>query len=91
MNGTCTRGPRRKLLQLEVALQGQYTAHHGWLIQSALDLIDLLERQIAELEERIGALAALLKPQTQQLTSIPGVPRVSCWVTRGSICGLEDR
>ena len=47
---------RRKLPQLELALAGQFTAHHARLIQGALDRIDLLDRQIAELDQQIGAL-----------------------------------
>lgn len=44
---------RRKLPQLELALTGQCTAHHGRLIQGSLELIDLLDRQIAELDEQM--------------------------------------
>jgi transposase len=64
---------RRKLPQLEIALTGQFTEHHARLIQLALELIDLLDRQIATLDQQIGALAAPLVPQMEQLTSIPGV------------------
>jgi transposase len=64
---------RRKLPQLELALTGQFTAHHAWLIQGALELIDLLDRQLADLDQRIGDLMAPLAPQLEQLTSIPGV------------------
>ena len=64
---------RQKLPQLELALAGQFTAHHGRLIQSALELIDLLDRQIAELDQHIGELVVPLQPQIAQLDSIPGV------------------
>jgi transposase len=64
---------RRKLPQLELALQGQFTDHHARLIQGALDLIDLLDRQIRELDEQIGELVAPLAPQVKQLESLPGV------------------
>ena len=64
---------RQKLPQLALALAGQFTAHHGRLIQSALELIDLLDRQIAELDQHIGELVAPLQPQIAQLDSIPGV------------------
>ena len=64
---------RRKLPQLELALAGQFTAHHARLIQGALDLIDLLDRQIAELDQQIGELVHPLRPQITQLDSIPGV------------------
>ena len=46
---------RRKLPELELALTGQFTEHHGRLIQGELELMELLERQIAELDEQIPA------------------------------------
>jgi transposase len=68
---------RRKLPQLEVALTGQFTPHHARLIQGALELIDLLDRQIMDLNQQIGDLVAPLAPQMEQLTSIPGVETTS--------------
>src|SRR5262249_43178491 len=47
---------RRKLPQLEVALTGQFTVHHATIIQASLELIDLLHRQIADLDRQIGEL-----------------------------------
>jgi transposase len=64
---------RRKVPELALALTGQCTDHHGRLIQAALDLIDLLNRQIANLDQQVGELLGLLAPQIEQLTSIPGV------------------
>jgi transposase len=64
---------RRKLPELQRALTGQFTDHHGRIITLTLDLIDLLERQIAELDEQIGILVAPLLPQIEQLDTIPGV------------------
>lgn len=68
---------RRKLPQLELALTGQFTAHHARIIQGALELIDLLERQIAELDQQIGECIAPLQPQVAQLDSIPGVNEIA--------------
>jgi transposase len=64
---------RRKQSPLELALTGQVTAHHAWLIQGALERIDRLDRQHTNLDEHIGELMAPLAPQMEQLTSIPGV------------------
>jgi transposase len=63
----------QKLPQLELALAGQFTVHHAKLIQASLELVDLLDRQIGDLDCQIGALVAPLAPQMKQLTSIPGV------------------
>jgi transposase len=64
---------RRKRPQLALALTGQFTDHHAWLIRGALEPIDLLDQQIADLDQHIGELVAPLVPQMEPLTSIPGV------------------
>jgi transposase len=64
---------RRKLAALELALHGQFTAHHARLIALALEVVDLMNRQIAELDQQIRELIAPLYPQIEQLISIPGV------------------
>jgi transposase len=68
---------RRKLPALEVALTGQFTPHHGRLIQASLDLVDLLDRQIGALDQQIGELVAPLSPQIEQVASIPGVGEIA--------------
>jgi transposase len=64
---------RRKLPQLTLALTGQFTAHHGRIIQGTLELIDLLDRQIADLEAQIRDASAPFTAQIEHLMSIPGV------------------
>jgi transposase len=64
---------RRQLPELELALAGQLTEHHARLIPLSLELIDLLDRQIAMLDQQIGALVAPLTPPMEQRISIPGV------------------
>lgn len=64
---------RRKLPELELALTGQFTEHHGRLIALSLELIEMLERQIDDLNEQIGLLVEPLTPQIEQLTSLPGI------------------
>jgi len=59
--------------QLVLALTGRFTAHHGKLLALLLELIEVLDRQIAELDQQIGTLVAPLQPQIAQLDSIPGV------------------
>jgi transposase len=62
-----------KRAQLELALTGQFTAHHGRLLALLLELIEVLDRQIADLDRQIGELVAPLQRQIEQLDSIPGV------------------
>jgi transposase len=56
-----------------LALAGQCTEHHARLIQGALELIDVLDRQSAALDEQISTLAESLAPHIEQLESIPEV------------------
>jgi transposase len=64
---------KHKRPQLELALTGQCTAHHGTLLALVLELIEVLDRQMAPLDQQIGALVAPLQAQIAQRESIPGV------------------
>jgi transposase len=55
-----------------------------------LELIDLLDRQIADLDQHIGEPMAPLAPQMEQLTSIPGVEATAAWAILAEI-GTEMR
>lgn len=70
---------KRKRPALELALTGQFTDHHGFIIQGALNLIDLVEAQLAELDARIATLIEPLQPQIEQLDSIPGIDVTGAW------------
>ena len=60
-----------------MALTGQCTAHHGRLIQGALELMALLERQIADLDEQIRQATEPFAPQLEPLHSIPGIKAIT--------------
>jgi transposase len=64
---------KHKRPQLALALTGQFTDHHGTLLGLLLELIEVLDRQIATLDQEIGALVAPWQAQIAQLDSIPGV------------------
>ena len=68
---------RRKMPQLEVALEGQCTAHHAKLIAGALELVDVLGRQIVEMDQQLQALLGPMAPPLEQLDSIPGVNEIT--------------
>ena len=55
------------------------------LIQGALERIDLLDRQIADLNQQIGDLVAPLTLQMEQLTSLPGVETTAARVILAEI------
>jgi transposase len=64
---------QRKPAARKLALQGQFTAHHARLMTLALEVIDLMNHQIAELDPPIGELITPLSPQMEPLSSIPSV------------------
>jgi transposase len=68
---------RRKIPQLEVALEGQFTAHHAPLIAGALELVDELGRQSVELDPQLHELLGPMAPQLEQLDSMPGVNEIT--------------
>lgn len=68
---------RRTLPERALALTGQFTAHHGRLIPGELALMELLERQIADLDEQIRQATEPFAPQLEQLHSIPGIKGIT--------------
>jgi transposase len=68
---------RRKIPQLAGALEGQCTAHHAKLMAGALELVDVLGRQIGEIDQHLHELLGPMAPQREQLDSIPGVNEIT--------------
>lgn len=68
---------RRKLPELALALPGQCTAHHGQLMQGELELMELLEWQIAALDEQMREATEPFAPQLEQRQSLPGVKAIT--------------
>ena len=64
---------QHKRPQGEIALTGRFTAHHGTVLAVLLELVAVLERQMATLDQQIGALGAPLQAPLAQLDSMPGV------------------
>jgi transposase len=64
---------RRKVPALALALPGQFTPPHGRLIQGERELLELLERQIAVLDEQIRPATEVCALQLEQLPSLPGI------------------
>ena len=64
---------RRKIPQLEISLEGSFTAHHALLILLNLETVDLMNLHIAEVEQQVAQAVEPLRPQLDLLTTIPGV------------------
>jgi transposase len=59
--------------ELEEALRGQMQECHRQLLQMALDRIELLDRQIADLDAQLGIALHPYQPQIERLCGVPGI------------------
>jgi len=64
---------RRKIPQLEAALEGTFTDHHALMLRLNLELIDQTNLQIAQLDKQVEKLTAPLDSTIERMTSTPGV------------------
>jgi transposase len=70
---------RRKLPQLELALDGRVSEHHRFMLNLLMEHLRFVEGKILDLEQEI---ADRLKPVAEvvaRLCTIPGIDRVSAW------------
>lgn len=65
---------REKIPQLQRALEGEVSEHHRFLLRQLLDQYDFLEKEIARVNERLGAVApSSFRAAVDQLDAIAGV------------------
>lgn len=63
---------------LLIALEGSFTEHHGLLVKLNPELIDQINSQITQLDQRCEDLLEPMRKEAEQLESIPGVgPRAA--------------
>jgi len=67
---------RRRLQDLELALEGRVTEHHRFLLTLQLSRLDHLESTISALDARINERITPLQAIVERLTQIPGVDRI---------------
>ena len=67
---------RRKLPELELALEGKVEEHHRFVLEMQLARLEQIDEHVGKLDERIdGKLASYREPHAR-LTKIPGVDRI---------------
>jgi transposase len=67
---------RRKIPELELALEGRVEEHHRFILEMQLSRLEQLDGHIASLDVRIDAKLTPYREQHRRLGTIPGVDRV---------------
>ena len=67
------RSLKKKRGALIEALRGHVTDHHRFILKLHLDTIEMLERQVDEIDKRLGGALEPFRGAVEQLTTIPGV------------------
>jgi len=70
---------RNKIPQLRLALQGQVTAHHRFMLRQWLDALDFTDQKIAALDQQIAEQARPFEPTVQTWMQVPGLRRVNAF------------
>lgn len=70
---------RRKLPELQLALEGRASDHHRYLLRQLLDHKRFIEKQVAEVEAEIERKVEPLQEQVELLRTIPGIEKVTAW------------
>jgi len=70
---------RAKRQELELALEGTFTAEQRWLLDRELRQVEWLEKEIAALEQEIERRVAEYEEPIQRLVTIPGIDRKTAW------------
>lgn len=77
---------RRKQAQLEKALRGFVNDHHRFLLRTELNLVEALEKSIAQLEARIDeVLRPFAELEAELLVTMPGISHTAARVILGEI------
>ena len=64
---------RNKSAELREALRGRITEHHRTMLRLHLQVIDALQRTLAELDAAVGKALAPIRQRARLLTTMPGV------------------
>ena len=64
---------RNKTAELREALRGRITEHHRTLLRLHLQVIDALQRTLAEMDVAVGKALAPIRQRARLLTTMPGV------------------
>ncbi len=70
---------RRKIPELQLALQGHVSRHHRFLLEELLDHREFIEAKMTRLEQEIADRLGPFEVTVRRLCTVPGIDRVSAW------------
>jgi transposase len=70
---------RKKIPELQQALEGRVTEHHRFLLRQLLDHLRFTEGKMREIEAEIDRRLRPFQDEVTRLCTIPGVDRVTAW------------
>lgn len=70
------RSLRKKLADLELALEGRVEEHHRFILQMQLDRLEQVDQHLEKLDQRIDEKLDPYREERERLIQIPGVDRV---------------
>jgi transposase len=70
---------RKKIPQLQLALEGNLSEHHRFLLQQWLDMLDFLDHKIALLEEQIVEQSRPFEATVVAWMQVPGLRRINAY------------
>ena len=70
---------RRKIPQLQLALEGKVTAHHRFLLGELIADLEFVESKLTRIEAEICRRLQSSANTVQRLCTVPGIDRISAW------------
>jgi len=70
---------RNKIPQLKLALEGQITEHHRFMLRQWLDMLDFMDRKIALLEQQIVEKSRPFEAMVHTWMQVPGLRRINAY------------
>jgi transposase len=70
---------RNKIPQLQLALEGNITGHHRFMLRQWLDTLEFTDKKIAALEQQIGEKSGPFEATVQMWMKVPGLRRVNAF------------
>jgi transposase len=71
--------PRRKIPQLQQALEGRVSDHHRFLLRELMEHWEFIESKMRRLEQEIEERLRPFEETVERLRTEPGIDRVSAW------------